>query len=257
VPLHQALSRSYNLATARLGIDMGMGRVTDTLQRLGVRREISPYPATLLGSLSLSPLEVMQLYQTVASNGFETPLRAIRSVLTADGEVLSSYRFELEQKFEPAIMHLLQYALQETVREGTAKSVYSRFPASLNLAGKTGTTNDQRDSWFAGFTGDYLAISWLGRDDNKPTPLTGSSGALQVWSELMTRLRPQSYQSVMPETVSYHWVDDSTGWLTDEVCPGARLMPFVDGSVPEQKRGCVESSKARRAVDWFTRLFGG
>ena len=257
VPLHQALARSYNLATARLGIDMGMDKVIDTLQRLGVRRDISPYPATLLGALSLSPLEVMQLYQTVASNGFETPLRSIRSVLTADGKVLSSYPFELEQKFDPAIMHLLQYALQETVREGTAKSVYKRFPTSLNLAGKTGTTNDQRDSWFAGFTGNYLAISWLGRDDNKPTPLTGSSGSLQVWSELMTRLRPQSYQAVMPEAVSYHWVDDRTGWLTDEVCPGARLIPFVDGSVPEQKRGCPESSTVRKTVNWFTRLFGG
>ncbi len=257
VPLHQALSRSYNLATARLGIDLGMDKVIDTLRRLGVERDISPFPATLLGSLSLSPLEVMQLYQTVASNGFETPLRAIRSVLTADGEVLSSYSFEPEQKFNPATMHLLQYALQETVREGTAKSVYNRFPATLNLAGKTGTTNDQRDSWFAGFTGNYLAISWLGRDDNQPTPLTGSSGALQVWSELMTRLRPQSYQAVLPDAVAYHWVDDKTGWLTDEVCPGARLIPFVEGSVPMQRRGCPESSKVNRVADWFTRLFGG
>ncbi len=257
VPLHRALSKSYNLATARLGMDLGMGSVIDTLERLGVRREISPYPATLLGALSLSPLEVMQLYQTVASNGFETPLRAIRSVMTADGEPLSSYRFELKQKFDPAVMHLLQYALQETVREGTARSVYNRFPASLNLAGKTGTTNDQRDSWFAGFTGDYLAISWLGRDDNKPTPLTGSSGALQVWSELMSRLQPQSYEAVMPEAISYQWVDDNSGWLTDEVCPGARLMPFVEGSEPLQRRSCPESSKIRRATDWFTRLFGG
>ncbi len=257
VPLHQALSRSYNLATARLGIELGMDRVIDTLQKLGVDRDIQPYPATLLGALSLSPLEVMQLYQTIASNGFETPLRSIRSVLTAEGELLSSYSFELQQKFDPASMRLLQYALQETVREGTARSVYNRFPASLNLAGKTGTTNDQRDSWFAGFTGDYMAVSWLGFDNNQPTPLTGSSGALQVWSELMVGLEPQSYQAAMPEDISYHWIDSGTGWLTDEVCPGARLVPFVAGSVPDQSKSCPGASKVGKVKNWFSRLFGG
>ncbi|MCW8887091.1 MAG: penicillin-binding protein 1B [Motiliproteus sp.] len=257
VPLHQALSRSYNLATARLGIELGMDRVVDTLERLGVERDIPPYPSTALGAVSLSPLEVMQLYQTIASNGFETPLRSIRSVLTAEGELLSSYRFELEQKFDPATVHLLQYALQETVREGTAKSVYNRFPSSLNLAGKTGTTNDQRDSWFAGFTGDYLAVAWLGLDNNQPTPLTGSTGALQVWSDLIYRLRPLSYQAVMPEGIGYHWIDDSTGWLTDEACPGARLIPFIEGTEPQQTKNCPQASGAVKVKNWFTRLFGG
>ncbi len=256
VPLHLGLSRSYNLATANLGMEQGMAKVVDVLQRLGVEREIMPYPSTLLGSLSLSPLEVMQLYQTIAANGFETPLRSIRSVLTAEGELLTSYPFELEQQFSPAAIHLLQYALQETVREGTAKSLYQRFPDSLNMAGKTGTTNDQRDSWFAGFTGDYLAVSWLGQDDNRPTPLTGSSGALQVWAELMTQLPSAAFEPIAPADISYLWVDDASGMLTDEGCPNARLIPFIKGSEPVEFAGCGLQSPVRRAQSWFSRLFG-
>ncbi|MFT6915500.1 MAG: penicillin-binding protein 1B [Motiliproteus sp.] len=256
VPLHQGLSHSYNLATAHLGMELGLPKVIDVLQRLGVRREIPAYPSTLLGSLSLSPLEVMQMYQTIAANGFETPLRAIRSVLTADGTVLSSYPFELKQQFDPAAMHLLQYALQETVREGTAKSLYRRFPDSLNMAGKTGTTNDLRDSWFAGFTGDYLAVAWLGFDDNRPTPLTGSSGALPVWAELMAGLKPAPYRAAAPADIRYQWVDEEKGVLTEQGCAGARLIPFTVGSEPQQFRGCGLQAPINRAQDWFSRLFG-
>ena len=255
IPLHRGLSNSYNLATAHLGMELGMPRVIDVLQRLGVKREIAPFPSTLLGSLSLSPLEVTQLYQTIAANGFETPLRAIRSVLTAEGALLSSYPFELKQQFDPATVHLLQYALQEAVREGTAKALYQRFPDSLNMAGKTGTTNDQRDSWFAGFTGDYLAVAWLGHDDNRPTPLTGSSGALQVWAELMAQLRPVPLESVVPATIRYQWVDDVSGLLTDAGCPDARLIPFIVGSEPERFGGCGLQAPVQRVQSWFSRLF--
>lgn len=257
VPLHWGLSKSYNLATANLGMEQGMPRVIDALQRLGVRGQIQPYPSTLLGSLSLSPIEVMQLYQTIAANGFETPLRAIRTVTTAAGEPLSSYPFELKQQFDPAAIHLLQYVLQETTREGTAKSLYRRFPDSLNMAGKTGTTNKQRDSWFAGFTGDYLAVAWLGHDNNQPMPLTGSSGALQVWSELMAQLNPAAYESVPPANVQYLWVDENLGVRTEQGCPDARLIPFITGSEPEEFVSCGLVAPIQRAKDWFSRLFGG
>lgn len=257
VPLHQALAKSYNLATAHLGLDLGMGSIIDTLQQLGIERDIPSYPATLLGSLSLSPIEVMQMYQTIAANGYETPLRAIRSVTTSSGDVLTAYRLQLDQQFDPGVMHLLQYNLQETVREGTAKSVYNRFPDALKLAGKTGTTNDQRDSWFAGFTGDYLAVVWLGRDDNKPMPLTGSSGALQVWADLISDLKPLSYENQLPPNVAYHWVDESQGLLTGEGCEGARLVPFIKGTEPQDSTHCADQPSIKGIRDWFTRLFSG
>ena len=153
VPLHRALSNSYNLATAQLGMDMGMGSVVDTLTRLGVKRDIQPYPATLLGSLSLSPLEVSQIYQTIAANGFETPQRSIRSVLTADGS--SCCRVIRSSCSSSLIRQSRSICCSTRCRKppvrAPQKSLYRRFPGSLNMAGKTGTTNDQRDSWFAGF----------------------------------------------------------------------------------------------------------
>ncbi len=256
VTLHYALAHSLNLATARLGLELGMDKVVETLRRLGVERAVDPYPSTLLGALSLSPLEVMQIYQTIAANGFGTPLRAIRSVHTADGILLSRYPFEVDQRFDPAAMHLLQYALQETVREGTARGLYRHLPSDLNMAGKTGTTNDQRDSWFAGFTGDFLAVAWLGQDDNRPTPLTGSSGALKVWGDLMQSIATRSYQMSPPSSIEYHWVDEAQMLRTDETCPGARLVPYIAGTAPTAYSQCGAVDIIEPPVNWFRRLFG-
>jgi penicillin-binding protein 1B len=144
----------------------------------------------LLGAGALSPIEVATMYQTMASGGFNTPLRGIRSVLTAEGEPLKRYPFQIQQRFDPGSIYLLQNAMQRVMREGTGSSVYNVLPRTLNLAGKTGTTNDSRDSWFAGFSQDLLAVVWLGRDDNGKTPFTGATGALQVWTSFMRKADP-------------------------------------------------------------------
>ncbi len=235
IQLHYALTRSLNLATVRLGLDVTLPSVVDTLQRLGVERNISPYPSMLLGSLSLTPFEVARMYQTIASSGFNTPLRVIRAVTTPQGEVLSRYPFETQQVVPYDAVHLLQHGLQAVMREGTGRRVYSQVPASLAMAGKTGTTNDQRDSWFAGFTGDHLAVVWLGRDDNGPTRLTGSSGALTVWADLIGALPEHSFTSSKPDNVEYIWVDVQTGLLSDEHCEGSRYLPFIKGSEPQTR----------------------
>ncbi|OZN80722.1 hypothetical protein CGQ13_35765, partial [Pseudomonas aeruginosa] len=118
---------------------------------------------------------------TIASGGFNTPLRGIRSVLTADGQPLKRYPFQVEQRFDSGAVYLVQNAMQRVMREGTGRSVYSQLPSSLTLAGKTGTSNDSRDSWFSGFGGDLQAVVRLRRDDNAKTPLTGATGAVHVW----------------------------------------------------------------------------
>ena len=127
------------------------------------------------------------------------------------------------------------------------------MPADMNLVGKTGTTNEMRDSWFAGFSGDYLSVVWIGRDDNKPTGLTGSSGALQIWAELMRQVSKQPVQLVPPDNVGMKWIDSVTGWLTSEDCPDARLLPFVEGSEPMEYSDCV-SSPLDPAKSWFDHL---
>ena len=148
--LYQGLANSYNLSTSKLGLEVGVPNVLKTLDRLGVEQDWPAYPSMLLGAGGLSPMQVAQMFQTIASGGFNTPLRSIRSVLAADGQPLKRYPFQIQQRFDPGAVFLLQHAMQKVMREGTGRSVYSQLPAALNLAGKTGTSNDSRDSWFAG-----------------------------------------------------------------------------------------------------------
>ena len=252
VPLYKALAHSYNQATARLGMELGVPLVMKTIKNLGIERPLPAYPSVMLGAVSLSPLEVAAMYQTIAAGGFDTPLRAIRAVSTAQGDPLNRYPLHLEQRVDPDAIHLLYYALQATMREGTGRSIYNSFPAELAIAGKTGTTDDLRDSWFAGFTGDRLAVVWLGNDDNSPMGLSGSSGAMKVWEALMVRIRPQSLLGSVPENISYQWVDDETGLLSDKLCEGARQVPFVKGSEPQQKANC---SSGERFGNWIKSWF--
>ncbi len=248
--LYQALANSYNLSTAKLGLALGVPTVLKTLERLGVSREFPAYPSMLLGAASLTPLEVAGMYQTLANGGFNTPLRGIRSVLTAEGEPLKRYPFQIQQRFDPGAIYLVQNAMQRVMREGTGRSVYSQLPASLNLAGKTGTSNDSRDSWFAGFSQDLLTVVWMGRDDNGKTPLTGATGALQVWTGFMRKADPLPLDMPLPDNVIQAWIDPLTGDGSDPSCSQARQMPYIRGSEPAPGSACGAPAPAAEVMDW-------
>ena len=248
--LYQGLANSFNLSTAKLGLELGVPTVLKTLERLGVSREWPAFPSMLLGAGALSPIEVAGMYQTLANGGFNTPLRGIRSVLTAEGEPLKRYPFQIQQRFDPGAIYLVQNAMQRVMREGTGRSVYSQLPASLNLAGKTGTSNDSRDSWFAGFSQDLLAVVWMGRDDNGATPFTGATGALQVWTGFMKQADPLPLNMPVPDNVVQVWVDASNGQGSDQSCPNAVQMPYIRGSEPAAGTACGGQTPASEVMDW-------
>jgi penicillin-binding protein 1B len=248
--LYQGLVNSYNLSTAKLGLEVGVPQVLKTLSRLGVEHEWPAYPSMLLGAGALSPMGVATMYQTMANGGFSTPLRSIRNVLTAEGEPLKRYPFQIQQRFDAGAIYLLQNAMQRTMTEGTGRSVYSQLPRSLALAGKTGTSNDSRDSWFAGFSQDVLAVVWLGRDDNGPTPLTGATGALQVWTDFMRKADPLPLDMPMPENVVQAWIDASSGQGTDPSCPNAVQVPYIRGSQPVAGPACGIQAPVDEVMDW-------
>jgi penicillin-binding protein 1B len=253
VPLYEALSKSYNQATARLGTELGVEDVVATLKRLGLEDDTPFLPSILLGAADLSPLQVSNLYQTIASEGIFTEQRAILSVLDAQGQALKRYPLVTETRFEADVMHLLQFALQTTMREGTGRSAYQVLDEQWQVAGKTGTTNDQRDSWFAGYSGDHLGVVWVGRDDNGPTPLTGATGALPVWTDLFARLSSRPLLPVKPANVEYHWVNPQTGTLGGANCAGSELIPFVKGSEPRTKGPC--EYRENPVVHWLRGLW--
>lgn len=248
--LYQGLVNSYNLSTAKLGLEVGVPQVLKTLSRLGVEHEWPAYPSMLLGAGALSPMGVATMYQTMANGGFSTPLRSIRNVLTAEGEPLKRYPFQIQQRFDAGAIYLLQNAMQRTMTEGTGRSVYSQLPRSLALAGKTGTSNDSRDSWFAGFSQDVLAVVWLGRDDNGPTPLTGATGALQVWTDFMRKADPLPLDMPMPENVVQAWIDAGSGQGTDPSCPNAIQVPYIRGSQPVAGPACGIQAPVDEVMDW-------
>ncbi len=254
VPLHTALTHSYNMATVSIGMDIGLNRIVNNLRNMGVNRKIEQYPSMLLGASPLTPLEVTQVYQTLAGDGFATPLRSIRAVNAADGKALQSYPLTVRQVVDPAATYITNTILQDVMRIGTGRSAYNYMPATMNLVGKTGTTNEMRDSWFAGFSGDYLSVVWVGRDDNKSTGLTGGSGALQVWAETMRQITKQPVQLTPPDNVGMKWIDSATGWLTTEDCPGATLMPFVEGSEPQEYSDCGGSPALDATESWLNHL---
>ena len=255
VPLHRALANSYNLATVRLGLDLGLARTMKTLRNLGVSREFKRYPSFLLGAGELTPLEVTQYFQTLASDGFNTPLRSIRAVLSGKGEPLQRYALTVRQVSDPAATYLVNTILQEAVREGTAKAVYSVLPKTFNVVGKTGTTNDLRDSWFAGFTGDYLGVVWLGRDDNKSIHLSGSRGALKVWAQVMKKISKFPVDLLIPDEIELVWIDTENGLRGNEGCSHAVQYPFRRGSAPDQFSPCAKSPSGKFEM-WIRKFLG-
>ncbi|MGD8175614.1 penicillin-binding protein 1B [Marinimicrobium sp. ARAG 43.8] len=253
VPLYQALVHSYNQATARLGMNLGLGAVYDTLRAAGFEGDIPGVPAILLGSVEMTPYEVAGIYHTLAAEGVYTPLRAIREVLTAEGQPLKRYRLTMEQRFSTEASFQMQYLMQLVLREGTGRSVYQQLPEGLAMAGKTGTSNDYRDSWFAGFSGQHLAVVWMGRDDNRQTSLTGSSGALHVWADLMAELPTQGLPLEPPGDVSFDWLDSRTGKLSAERCEGAVWLPLRAGQGPTDSERCrIDRSSS---PSWWDRLW--
>jgi len=239
VPLHEALSRSLNLATVNLGMDVGLKAVASTLRALGVGRDFDAFPSLLLGALSLSPLEVAQIYQSLAAGGFNSPLRAIRAVLDVDHEQLQRYPLTVTQAADPAAVFLLTRNLVEVTESGTGAGVRRLLPKGLQVAGKTGTTNDLRDSWFAGFSADRVTVAWVGRDDNASTGLTGASGAMPVWADLMRSIDNVPLQLTPPPGIEYHWVDGA-GRLSAETCDGVVAFPYIAGSQPAVLSDCTE-----------------
>jgi penicillin-binding protein 1B len=255
VPLCQALMFSRNVPTVRVGLDVGVDAVVDMLGRLGVARAFPAYPSFLLGAAPLAPLEVAQLYNTLAAGGFVTPLRAVREVLTADGKPLQHFPLELRQATTPEVAHQITRALEATTEKGTAKGLRQILPETLRVAGKTGTTDDFRDSWFAGYSGDRVAVVWVGRDDNAPTGLTGATGALPLWGRLVASVAERGIDPPEPPGMEEVWVDLVTGKRTSAACEHAVRLPYVRGRAPQEKAECGKYNIAERALGWFRDLF--
>ena len=238
VPMVQALSHSYNLSSVRLGQEFGLSTFSNHLKRFGVTSNIPSYPSIFLGAVDMSPMEVLGIYGNFATGGFKYPTKAIRTVVDQNGRLLTRYGLNVQQTIDPSSAYVLNYGLQQVMTSGTGRSAYNTLPTSLKLAGKSGTTNDTRDSWFAGYSGNYVSVVWLGLDDNKQTGLTGSSGALPVWTNVMSQLRQKPVNLRQPDDVQWHWIDSGSGYLAAQGCEGAMYIPLLRNTIPRKATAC-------------------
>ena len=239
VRLIDALAHSYNQATVRVGMKVDPERLAELLRVLaGMKTDKNP--SLILGSTDQSPYAMAQLYQFLASGGEIQPLHAVRGVLAPDGKLLKRYDKTPApaQEGDSIAANLISVALQDVVSRGTAHQLVNDGLGRLQSAGKTGTSNDGRDSWYAGYTGDHLAVVWMGNDKNEQTGLYGATGGMRVWSNLFARL-PTAPLKVSGKGLDWQWISGSNA--TDAGCPGARQLPFVAGFAPAYNACVIET----------------
>jgi penicillin-binding protein 1B len=239
VPMARALAESMNLATVRLGLDLGLPKVADTLQRLGLEAPPALNPSLLLGTVEMTPLEVVEVYTSLANGGFRARLRAVHAVVDENGRPLKSFKVQVEEAAPSAAVYQLDRMLTLVTTRGTGREAAARLPRGTVVAGKTGTSSDTRDSWFAGFTGSYVAVAWVGYDDNRVTGLTGATGALPVWADTLARLKSASFEPVAPELLEDRWIDFGDGFETTPACSvDAVVISVPKGAALPAKPGC-------------------
>ena len=184
LPLFYTLKESINVPTARLAMDVGLDNVIDTARSIGVTSSLKEYPSLSLGAFELAPFEVLTAYNTISQMGVKTPLHIVKHVTNIREELVYSHDTNPELVGEPTNFASLVGIMRETLNSGTA--TYARkLGFNYVAAGKTGTTSDTKDAWFAGFTPFHSAVVWVGYDDGTPNNLTGASGALPIWTEYM------------------------------------------------------------------------
>ncbi len=249
VIMYEALLKSYNIPAARLGLELGLSNISDTLRQLGSNKILPPYPSITLGAVDMSPFEIASIYQTFAANGFHSPLRSVRAVLDSEGTPLKRYELDVKRETDPAAIALINFVLNRVTHSGTAKGLSQDL--DIEVAGKTGTSDNLYDSWFAGFSRDKVAVVWLGFDDQRPTGLTGSSGAMRVWKRIFKDISASSVNLELPEQISMFWIDQPTGLRSDKRCENAVELPYIRGSEPNEYSGC----EARSPLDWLKNIF--
>ncbi len=260
VPVVRALADSLNLATVGVGMALGLDKVTDTLRRFGLQQMPDQVPAMLLGAIDISPLQVAQLYNGLANGGFRTPLRAVQAVVSASGKPLQAFPVQVTQVAPAADVYQVDSMMEQVMTHGTGLPAIRILPPGLVTAGKSGTSSQDRDSWFAGFSGGDVVVVWVGYDHYQPTGLTGSEGALPVWAHLMASLGTPSLDMPPPEGVTETWIDFLTGMGAQPGCPGAVPVQVAvpAGTQVPPMPGCGGGNTGgtvfERAGQWLHRL---
>lgn len=258
IPLKEAFANSINTVAARIGTEVGIQEIVDLAHKLGIESELKPLPALTLGAIELSPVELLRVYATLANRGTRDELTVIRAITLENGTGFARFIYTPSQVLDPGPIDLETLLLQEVFATGTAASAAAQG-FTRPAAGKTGTTNDYRDSWFAGFTPELTTVVWVGEDQvstpasplpspsspqSKKSPrlkLTGSTGALPIWTRFMKETLAGIPPSNFPESefLKEYKIDKNSGQEAGPGCPTSQIMieKYRIGAAPP-KYGC-------------------
>ena len=261
VGVREALERSLNVPAARLAQQVGIRRVAQTAQRLGLTSPLPEVPSLALGTAEVAPLEVAVAYSTLANGGRKPTPRTFVDLVEADGVVREVRPLEgSERVLDPAAAYLAVSLLEGVVDRGTAARV-RRAGMRGPIAGKTGTTDEEHDLWFVGFTPELVAVVWVGFDEPAPVGLPSSAGALPIWTDFMIQVLGKQVRGLFPRpsSVEVVSVDPVSGARALPGCPRQANEIFIRGTAPV--RTCPESQRADEQPGFFRRtlgrLFGG
>ncbi|MEN6624309.1 MAG: PBP1A family penicillin-binding protein [Smithella sp.] len=235
ITIRKMIEDSVNTATVRLANDVGLEEVLKTARAAGITSPLLPVPSMALGSFEVTPVELAYAYATIASGGIRYEPFPLSSVVMPDGNVVISRINHPKQVFNQQISYLASYAMEGVLTRGTAKAVRKlgiNFPAS----GKTGTTNDNRDSWFVGYTPDIVCAVWVGYDSGSNTRLTGAKGALHIWARFLKTLYRNSAPSttIPPKGIEFAQIDPESGYLATTACPEKIQEAYIEGTIPKE-----------------------
>ncbi|MFQ5682458.1 MAG: PBP1A family penicillin-binding protein [Candidatus Binatia bacterium] len=236
VTLRTALEKSLNSATARIARDVGIKKVRDMAYRLGIQSSLPAIPSLALGSAEVTPLEVAVAFSTLANNGVRTHPLAVKQVLDQKGKVLEKKDIRVERVITPQLAFMLNYLLEGVVDRGTGRGARLYYGFHRPAAGKTGTTNNTKDAWFAGYTPDLLAVVWVGFDNQSKLGLSGAGAALPIWADFMkqaTALTPVT-DFIPPPGIKMVNIDPQSGYLATPECPHVIQEAFLEGEEPTE-----------------------
>ena len=241
VPLVHALAESLNVATVRVGMDLGVAGIAERIAELNDNVPTA-YPSLLLGAYDASPYEMSEAYAMLAGGGFKTPAKTVTAVIDAFGGTVKRYPIDVKQVADPVAISTLTRALQVAMSRGTGK----RSPlARSGVAGKTGSSDDFRDSWYAGYDADTLTVVWVGLDDNNSHGLSGSRGALVVWDAFMADTDVEPALTGDAQNVA---IDYDTGLRARPGCGDVVEVPLPAGTELRWKPGCRPLRDRVRAI---------
>lgn len=233
VMLKDALANSYNQATVRVGMEVGLPAIVSEIHGVLPGLDVKENPSLLLGALNCSPLEVATLYSAFANHGYTFRPGCIDAIVNDSGTIVRQATHAGGRKvFDAAVVYSLNTALMDVVTSGTARAS-SMYGMPQGVCGKTGTTNDMRDSWFVGFTHDTVVTVWLGNDEFQPIGLTGSSGAMPIASMILARLAGRSVWPVPPDII-FCSIDPVNGKLAGLWSKQTIKLPYIQGTQPTE-----------------------